>query len=105
MMDITINKIPSYSIAQRIARENPTLLSDKVLVNTYAKACAIHYANHQNRLPQGYFNGVIDSGGVTGRVPRDMWLQSNMAWSVGELKKEIERRNLNNAFTIWIETH
>lgn len=100
--DITITKVPSYSTAQRIVRENVKLLTDRSLISKYVKAVAIRHALNTKLATDDYFNGVC-SFAATGKSPRDMWLRSNINYFISEAKPEIAKRNLENSFTVWLE--
>lgn len=101
-MDITIKKIPSFNSAKRLTTLIPSYLTDKQLINSYAKIAVIVTAYNTNRLPDDYFNSALTASS-SGYAPKDMWLIHNLITTKEELWKEIQKRNLTD-FSVWDET-
>lgn len=101
-MDITIKKIPSFNTAKKIASYIPEYLTDKQLLNNFAKITVILNAEKYGRLTDDYYNSAITASS-TGYTPRDIFLFCNLRTTKEDLWQEINKRGLTD-FTIWDET-
>jgi len=101
-MNITIKKIPSFNSAKRLITCNPSILTNKQLLNNYAKVIMILNADKYGRLTDDYYKSALTASSF-GYVPKDMWLNFNLKTIKEELWKEIENRGLTD-FTVWDET-
>lgn len=102
MDNIVITKVPSFHMAISYTRYVPAKLCDYTLVRTYAKILAIISASNRGLLPVTYYRSVVSSS-ATGRVPKDAWLIANLNSVKTDFKAEIEKRGLQDSFTVWIE--
>jgi len=85
---------PSPSTLSNIERTQPSSLTDKQLVTQYGKLKSAKNDYIHGVLPNSYFRGVADVGGVTGKVPKDVFLFTNLDLTIEEFKNEIKKRNV-----------
>lgn len=102
-MDITIKKIPSFNSAKSYVSWKPEVLTDKKLINMWAKISVILRHTYNGSLPVEYYK-LGSAGSCIGRVPKEAWLNHNLEYSKEEYWKEIVKRGLQNSFTLWDET-
>ena len=86
--------IPSLPMLQRIHTEMPSKLTNRQLIRKYASLKATKIAWTKNSLPNSFYVGVADAGGVTGRVPKDVMALVNIDETLSVFSKEIKKRNL-----------
>lgn len=100
---ITIKKVSSFATIKRIRTENPTLLTDKQLLEQFAKWRVAKYAAQRGDLPADYYARARE-----GRVPISATINSELAVKsdiiLEEFQAEINKRGLSDKFTIFDET-
>lgn len=93
-MNITIKKLPSFNSAKRLTTNIPSNLTDKQLLNTYAKVVVVLNAHKYNKLSDDYFNSALTATS-SGFTPKDMWLNSNLQTTKEDLWEEIKKKKFN----------
>jgi len=89
---------PYFTIkkAQELTRIIPSRLTDDKLQKYIVKAKDykgyIDHNDYKRLLEGGYFEGVLDPS-ASGVAPTDIWLQSNLSYSLDEALLERSRRN------------
>lgn len=85
---LTFNKIPSYHSLKNLLSDWPEQLSDRQLVNRYGKLLLALALFSRGRLPC---------------ASKDMWLHTNMRYMESIYKQELEKRDLRDKYTLFIE--
>ena len=95
--------VPSPSKLSDIERTFPSTLQNDRLIKDYAYLKATKHAFVRGELPNEYFVGIVDAGGVTGKVPKDVMLTSNLDDTFQEYETEVKRRGIEGNYIITIE--
>ena len=95
--------IPSSAKLKDIETTTPSNLNDDRVMKDYAYLKATRHFFIRGELPDEYFDGITDAGGVTGRVPKDVFLTSNLDSTIEDYSQEIKKRGIKNDYIITIE--
>lgn len=90
----TVNKnLPSLSTLKKIeSLIHLEKLSDKQLRKRYKQLKTTRRAWIGGRLPSTFYRGIADAGGVTGKVPKDVYAFTNLDPTIRDFEKEIQKR-------------
>ena len=94
-------KVPSLSSLRQYENELPNRLSDEHLIRHYASLQATKYAYIRGSLPNSFYTTLIDSS-ASGKVPKDVFLLTNLNETIRDFSSEIEKRGLQNKFIVII---
>lgn len=85
---------PSPSTLKNIQTIKPKTLTNKELIRKFGQLKAVKMDYVRGTLSNKYYRRVIDPGGVTGKVPKDVFLFTNLDPTIKDFKTEIKKRNL-----------
>jgi len=85
-------KVPSPTTLQKIESLMPERLTDKQLVKRLAQLRATKRSWVSDKLSNAYYRRVVDPGGVTGKVPKDVFLFTNLDPTIRDFETEIRKR-------------
>lgn len=90
----TVNKnLPSLATLKNIeSLVHLEKLSDKQLTKRYKQLQTTKRAWIGGRLPNTFYRGVADPGGVTGKVPKDVYAFTNLDPTMRDFEKEMQGR-------------
>lgn len=92
---------PSLATLRNIESTFPKNLTDAQLVKKYGQLKSTKRDYINGNLSNSYFRGIADSGGVTGKVPKDAYaISNNLDYSINEYEQEIKKRNLKYSLTL-----
>jgi hypothetical protein len=95
--------VPSLHLLKNIHSQIPNKLSDSALIRYYAYLKAARLSFIQCVLPKEYYEGIADAGGVTGRVPKDVFALTNIDYTLDEFQKEVSKRKLMDKYSLMID--
>ncbi|MCG3207224.1 MAG: hypothetical protein FOGNACKC_00824 [Anaerolineae bacterium] len=101
--EITVAKVPGFSVAKTLRGLNPELLTEKQLVFRYGQLLAIRTTVERGRmLPVDYYVSAVTAS-TRGVTPKDMWLQHNLDFTREWFQKEMKRRGLMIKYAFFVE--
>lgn len=100
---ITINEVPMFNAMKRVVSDIADRVDDeKKLLKNYAQLLAYKSAYIKGILPNEYYVGA-DTHSSSGKVPKDMWLLSNVDNAIEEYQDELTKRRLLDKYTFFVE--
>jgi len=94
---------PSPSSLKNIESLRPDGLTDGQLIKRFGELKATKRDYVRGQLSNEYYVKVADPGGVEGKVPKDVFLFTNLDPTIKDFQKEIKKRNLEHRYNIIIE--
>ena len=92
------------STLERIEAFLPKTLNNKRLIKKYGSLIATKQAYIRGNLSSDYYRGVADAGGVTGKVPKNVFALVNLDYTIEEFRGELRKRGLLGQFDLFVHS-